>query len=448
MTTNSLKDLEQAIIGNIWNSPDVWDNLAYLCDACNSRFSGTDDERRAGDFIMERFRAYGLENVHAEPFEMRGWQRGEASLNVLSAEGVIPMKTIIALPGTFGCDLEAEIVDVGPGTEADFERLGADAAGKIILTSSDGPGRGDKYRAALAAGAAAFLFANNTPGLLAPTGSIADKLPAAGLAYEPAAKIRRMLKTGPVRARLTIQAEVKTVTARNIVGEIPGTDPSQGFLVACGHYDGHDVCQGAHDNATGSVCLVEAARLLSPLREQMKMGIRFVLFSGEELGLYGSYAYAPAHADEHDQIRLVVNADVLALAMPLVLQTQASPGLADYLRSLPLSEMDLTVNDGPKSFIMNSDHFPFSLAGIQSVWAVTSHGPAGVWIHTASDTLDKVEPRLLRQTAAALVRLLWRMTSQPEGIPQGRKSRDEVRQDLIDYGHDKALRARGEWDFD
>jgi aminopeptidase YwaD len=447
MTAVSNAILEQAMIGELWNSPDLWDNLAYLCDACSSRFAGTEDERRAGDYMMERFRAYGLQNVHAEAFEMRGWERGPASLTVLDGSRAIAMRACIALPGTFGCDIEAEIVDAGQGSPADFERLGNTAAGKIVLTSSDGPGRGDKYLSAIAAGAVAFIFANAHPGLLAPTGSIAEELPGVGLSYEDAAEIRRMLKKNAVRARLTVSATVLNVTARNIVGEIPGSDPQQGWILACGHYDGHDVSQGAQDNAAGSAILVEAARLLAPLREHLKMGIRFVLFSGEELGLYGSYAYAPAHAAEHDQIRLVFNADVLALAMPLVLQTQASPALAAYLRTLALDELDCVVNDGPRSFIMNSDHFPFSLAGIQAVWALTSSAPSGAYIHTAADTLDKVEPRLLRQTAAALTRVLWRMTSDPAGIPQGRKTPDELQKDLAAAGFETALRAAGHWPF-
>lgn len=96
---------------------------------------------------------------------------------------------------------------------------------------------------------------------------------------------------------------------------------------------------------------------------------------------------------------------------------------------------------------MNSDHFPFSLAGIQAIWALTSSAPSGAWIHTAADILDKVEPRLLRQTAASVARLLWRMTSNPEGIPQGRKTAEELQKDLVAAGFEKALRASGKWPF-
>ena len=439
--------LDQEILGEVWTSPHLWANLAYLCDECHGRFAGTEDERRAGDYLLARLQEYGLENVTAEPFEMRGWERGDTRLILLNGEQPIELPCI-ALPGTQGCDLEAEVVDAGPGAPADFERLDASARGKIILTSSAGPGRGEKYQGAIEAGASAFIFSNANPGLLAPTGSIGKDLPGIGLAYEPAARLKRLLAGGPVRARLVLNARVMPVTARNIVAEIPGSAPGEGWILAGGHYDGHDIAQGAQDNAAASVVLLEAARLLAPLQFHLKAGIRFVFFSGEELGLNGSFAYAREHASQLDQLRLVFNADVAGIAMPLVLQTQASPELAAYLRTLPLEDWDAMVNDGPKSFITNSDHFPFSLAGLSAVWAVSTFSHAGGgWVHSGADTLDKVELRTLRQTSGVVARLLLRMAVEPAGLPRGRKSPDEVKKLLIDAGLEKGLRLSGRWPF-
>ena len=435
------------MLGNLWGSPEVWDSLAYLCDVCHGRFAGTADERRARDFLLERLTAYGLNRVAAEPFEMRGWERGEARL-ALVEDGERVALPCMALPGTPGCDLEAEIIDVGQGGAKDFERLGAAVAGKIAFNSADGTSRTEMYRGAAEAGAAAFIFSGGQPGMLVPTGSVNGDLPAIGLAYEGKRRLMRRLAAGPARASLTMTCRVLTVTAYNVVAEIPGNDPSQGWIVAGGHYDGHDIGQAAQDNGAGTAVLLEAARLLSPLRADLKAGIRFVLFSGEELGLYGSYAYARAHAAEFDDVRLVFNADVVAMAMPLVLQTQASPRLAEYFRGLPLTALDATVNDGPGAFIMNSDHFPFSSAGLDSVWAVTSGAPAGAgWVHFSADTLDKVEPRLLKQTAATVARLLLRMAAEPEGLPRGRRPAAEVQKDVVAAGFERNLRYMRRWPF-
>jgi Iap family predicted aminopeptidase len=440
-----IAQLERAMLGDLWTSPDLWNHLAFLCDTCNGRFAGTENERRAGDYLLACLRKYGLVNVIAEPFEMRGWERGGACLTILDGEreSELPCQ---GLPGTRGCDLEAEIVDARQGAAADFQ--GLSAAGKIVLTSSAGPSRGDKYREAIEAGATAFIFSSDQPGMLAPTGSIDQDLPGIGLAYEHAARLKRLLAAGPVRARLSIQARVQPVTARNIIAEIPGTDPGEGWILAGGHYDGHDIAQGAQDNAAGTAILLEAARLLTPLRPHLKAGIRFVFFSGEELGLFGSYTYARVHAGELGQLRLVFNTDVVGMAMPLVLQTQGSPELARYLRSLPLQELDATVNDGPNSLIMNSDHFPFSLAGVAGVWALTSVPPTGHgWVHTSADTLDKLELRTLRQTASTAARLLLRMASEPAGLPRGCKTPEEVKKMVVEAGFEKALRFKGKWPF-
>jgi len=418
-----------------------------LCDQCGSRFATIELERRAGDYIMDCFRRSGLENVHAESFEMPGWERGTAHLVLFDGGAEIEIPCL-ALPGTHPCDLEAEIIDMGVGGPDEYTKLTEPAAGKIVLTNSEGLGRMEKYMAAVEAGAAAFFFGSDQPGMLAPTGSIGKSTPAAGLSREHAARIRRLLAKGPVRARLVLTSSAQPATARNIVGEIPGTDPAQGWIVACGHYDGHDICQGAGDNAAGTAVLMEAARLLAPLREHLQAGIRFVLFSGEELGLYGSYSYAAVHAAEMDSIRAIFNVDVVGMAMPLVLLPQSSPELTAWFKALPLEDLDVKVNDSPKVFIMNSDHFPFSEKGVQAVWAVPSHpASGGGWGHTAADTLDKLEPRLLRQTAASATRLLLRMTACADSLPKVRKTPEQVKQSLIDAGFEKSLRFKDLWPF-
>ena len=445
-----ITSLEKRILGELWTSPDLWNHMLALCDSFNSRFAGTEEERRAGDYMMECFTRYGLENVHPEPFEMPGWERGSARLMALGSSAGAGWIEIpcLALPGTHACELEAELIDIGAGAPDDYAKLSTPAAGKIVLTNSEGLGRMEKYMAAVEAGAAAFLYGSNQPGMLPPTGSIDKDTPAIGLAHEHAARLRRLLAGGSARARLTLTSAAHTVTARNIVAEIPGVDPSQGWIVACGHYDGHDIAQGAGDNAAGVAVLMEAARLLAPLREHLKVGIRFVLFSGEELGLFGSYAYAADHDSAMDSIRAIFNVDVVGMAMPVVLLPQSSPDLTAWFKTLPLEALDVKINDGPKVFIMNSDHFPFCEKGVQAVWAVTSHPTSGGgWGHTAADTLDKVEPRLLRQTAASITRLLARMSTGAESLPTVRKSPEQVKQALTDAGFEKSLRFKNHWPF-
>jgi Zn-dependent M28 family amino/carboxypeptidase len=277
-------------------------------------------------------------------------------------------------------------------------------------------------------------------------GSKPTSLPGVGISLETASLLRRRLENGPVRMRVSVKGGPRTVTARNIVGELPGSDPSAGWIVACGHYDGHDIAQGAQDNATGTAVVLEAARVLAPLRAHLKAGIRFVLFSGEEMGMFGSEAYVRDHPAELDRIRTVFNADIVGLGAPLNLVVQNSPELASYLRGLPLDDLDAQVRDA--RLVPYSDHFSFTLVGISSLMAVTSApGQGHGWAHTAADTLDKVQVRPLREAAATTARILLRMAMEPDALPSQRQTQEAVEQALVAAGVDEPMRVRGVWPF-
>jgi aminopeptidase YwaD len=448
--------LEQELIGDVWTSPALGESMRMLCDVCNGRFAGTEDERRAGQFLLDQMQSYGLENVHAEAFEMRGWVRGNAHLALLGPDGEQELPCL-ALAGSPPGELEAAVIDVGQGAPADFERLGEAVAGKAVLAHARGPHRLEKYAQAIATGARAFLFTNARPGMLIPAGSVGlgepeKELPSLGLSLETGTYLQRLLARAaqgveePLRVKISVGGGPEQVTARNIVGELPGTDPEAGWIVVCGHYDGHDIAQGAQDNATGTAVVLEAARVLSGLRTHLKAGVRFVLFSGEEMGMYGSEAYVRDHPGQLDQIRAVFNADIVGMAAPLRLMVQNSPGLASYLRGLPLAELDAEVNDS--HLVPYSDHFHFTLAGVASLMAVTSSpGEGRGWGHTAADTLDKIELRELRQAAATTARILLYMATSPESLPGERTSPEEVQKALKAAGLEEPMRVRGAWPF-
>ncbi len=448
--TMELIELERRLLGDVGTSPALWESVRYLCDVCNGRFAGTDDERRAGDFLLERFREIGAENVTAESFEMNGWQRGDARL-VLSSLATARDLPCLALPGSPVGQVEAEVIDVGPGTAADFERLGDGVARKVVLADSSGPHRLEKYARSQMNGAAAFIFASTRPGTLAPTGSLSfgkkPPLPGIGVSLETAAFLRRQMDGGPARVQVTVEAKSQTVSARNILAELPGSDPDAGWIVVCGHYDGHDIAQGAQDNATGTALVLETARLLAPMRSHFKAGLRFILFSGEEFGLFGSYAYVRDHPDVLDHIRAVFNADIVGLAAPLILTAQNHPELTAYLRQLPLKDLRAKAED--TRLLAHSDHFPFVLAGVPSIAVMTSfpRSGSGGWIHTTADTLDKLDLRELCEAAGTAARILLRMAMNPDGLPKQRHTEETVRQALIDAGIEESLRVQGEWPF-
>ena len=81
----NLSSLDKTLIAETWTSRELYANLETLCEF-GSRFAGTPSEIQARDFIAEKFRAYGLSNVHLDPFEYLGWWRGTCALNVVAPQ--------------------------------------------------------------------------------------------------------------------------------------------------------------------------------------------------------------------------------------------------------------------------------------------------------------------------------------------------------------------------
>ena len=445
-----LAELERRLLGDIWASPALAESLSYLCDACSGRFAGSQDEQRAGAFLLERFHSNGLENVALESFEMPGWVRGDATLAVIDRADPRHVPCM-ALPGSPSGAVDGRLVDAGRGTSADFERLNEGASGCVVLADSPGPHRLEKYARSCGLGAVGFIFAHSEPGMLIPTGSLslgpdAAPVPGVGVSFETASFLRRLANGTTVRIRVTVDGGPQVVEARNVLAEIPGRDPDAGWIIACAHYDGHDIAQGAQDNATGTAVVLEAARVLAPLRAHLGAGLRFCLFSGEEMGLHGSSAYVRIHSSELGQIRAVLNADVVGLAPPLVVAVQNSPALARYLREDVVGGLDVLLED--RLLTAHSDHFPFVLRGVPACVAHTTSGPdAGSWAHTAADTLDKLDLRELREAAGTMARMLLRMAAAPHGLPRERQSPAAVEQALVEAGLEESLRTQKSWPF-
>ena len=79
---------------------------------------------------------------------------------------------------------------------------------------------------------------------------------------------------------------MNTVAGRGTC-EIPGSErPGQAVILGA-HLDSWDLGTGVTDNGTGSMVVLEAARVLAQSGLKSKRTIRFILWTGEEQGLLG-----------------------------------------------------------------------------------------------------------------------------------------------------------------
>lgn len=432
--------------------------MQTLCDEFNGRFVGSADERNAAAYIAQQLTAYGLANVHTETFEVRGWERGPASLR---ANGH-PLEAI-GLPGTPPCDLTAPLVDLGAGEPADFEKAGRAIKGKIALVRSVGSHRLEKYFRAVRAGCVGFVFAGPDLGSLPHTGSIdfggEASLPGVGIAQETYLRLARMLALGEVNVELNVQARIFPAQGLNVIADVlpagvaadaGALDTRRDYVMLCAHYDGHDIAQGAVDNATGTVAVMEAAKALMQVRDQLKVGIRVALWSGEEIGMIGSGAYAAQHKAELKRLRLVFNCDIVSNPGPLWLGINGvdTDRVTLLFRQLALNKLHELQISGNEVIVPYSDHFPFYMQGVPALMAATPRGQhPGMGPHTPADTLDKVNVHGLRTSTAFVARALLHLASDPAALPARQASRSEVQTALRDAGYDVLLKAQGRWKF-
>lgn len=103
-------------------------------------------------------------------------------------------------------------------------------------------------------------------------------------------------------------------SCQNVIATQTGTVYPNRYWVICGHLDSTSPnpsynAPGADDNASGSAAVVEAARIMS--QYQFEYTVKYMLFGGEEQGLYGSDYYATQAAAAGDSIMGVVNMDMI-----------------------------------------------------------------------------------------------------------------------------------------
>ncbi|MBE2223140.1 MAG: M20/M25/M40 family metallo-hydrolase [Anaerolineae bacterium] len=446
--TNPFLSLDRHIMGDVYTTTEVMDNLTILCDDFGSRFGGTPGEKLAADFMKAKLEAYGLSNVHLEPIEYTGWRRGDVKLEILEPiQAVLPC---ITLPHSPPCELEGIIVDLGDGAPEDFDKRADEIKGNIVMTTSEVKPKGstrwvhrmEKNGRAIIAGATGFIFVNHYPGFGPATGGIghadgASLIPGISLAMEDGAFLQRLIKrNGRVKIRLTSTDQIEPMTSWNVVAELPGTKyPEQLVMLGC-HYDGHDISQGAADPASGTVALIEAARVLAQYGADTPATIRFLLWGVEEIGLIGSTQYVEKHADELDNVRFYLNMDMAgAMANPGIVLNKW-PDLETLLLEWS-DEMALPFGI-EQSINAHSDHYPFLIAGVPTggIGSVGSKERSGRgYGHTRYDTLDKVDLRNLREASALAARLAYRM-AMAENWPAARRSQ-EIVAELLDNPENK-----------
>ena len=440
-------NLDREIIADAYTSTEALDTLVELCDSFGPRFAGSNAERGAGEFVLQRLRGTALANVHAESVSYRGWtSSGRARLAAVSPrKKSLDCIELPYSPSTRARGLEAEVIDLGDGTPEDFDHCKRAIRGRIVLVTSDTPPtskrwihRAEKFGRAVKAGAAGFIYANHYDGLLPATGCLRfgrqAEIPGVAIAKETRAELLRLKSDGPLTVNIITTGRTKAATSSNIIGEIRGATHPDELIIVGGHYDTHSLCEGASDNGTGVVTVIEAARLLAPHAARIERTIRFCAFAAEEIGLVGSHGYVLRHRREMARVRFMFNVDCIPDDRRKGLTVHGRPRMRAWAGQLGREmSYDLPFADKVTPY---SDNHPFYLAGVPcATLGNAAKAPSGRgWGHTAADTVDKISLRDMQEAGEITARLLHRIAN-ARTWPWKRMPAAQIRRQLADGGY-------------
>jgi hypothetical protein len=203
----------------------------------------------------------------------------------------------------------------------------------------------------------------------------------------------------------------------NVVAVMPGKSLPGEIIVIGGHYDSvaNDAynAPGADDNASGTACILECARVLSA--HEFDRTIVFIAFGAEEQGLLGSKHYAAGTAVNGDNIVAMVNVDMIGYVAPGddldldIIKNAPSTWLRDRAVTVAGAYVpSLAVVDGSIPVGAGSDHLPFWDNGYNAIMFFEDTDESSPYIHTPEDSIGPSynSPLLASQSIRVAVALL------------------------------------------
>jgi carboxypeptidase Q len=461
---SSFASADAQILGEIREHSQAMENLEYLSDNIGQRLTGSPQLKQANEWTRDKFTQYGLANAHLEPWTIaRSWTRGTARARIVSpAEHPLTIAAAGWSPSTPGV-VQGPVVYFDAKKKEEFAKFHGKLQGAIVIYQEPAtlspappadpkaaalrpmqepppkmgePPAPDPYEAILQAakertefwkqeGVIAVLRDSAKPhGLLNMTDVSLEKygvgpIPAAFVTGEGYRMIFRMLKHGPVKVEVEMTNMIgdKLMEVYNTVAEIRGSEKPDEMVIIGAHLDSWDLGTGSTDNGTGSMAVLEAARTLAKLNLKPKRTIRFVLFTGEEQGLYGSQEYVKAHQSELEKVSAVLVHDtgtgrVMTLGLHDNYQDRE---LVDEVLA-PLHELKLLEPSISRSF--GTDHLSFDEVGVPGFYCVQELAEYRLTHHSQSDTFDKAWKDDLNQGAQVLAAWAYNTAQLPAMLPR------------------------------
>ncbi len=338
------------------NENSQLEQLAHeLIDVIGPRLVGTPQMKAAHDWAVATYKKWGIEAKNEEWGKWRGWQRGITHIDMVEPRVVSLSGMQLAWnPSTGPKGITANLIALPMVSDSlEFVKWLPNAKGKFVMVSMEQPtGRPDynweefatpesfdkmkKHRDSLEeawrqnfrnigytsrninealekAGAVGIVQSRWSDGFGANKifSAGTKKIPAVDISLEDYGMLYRMVEHGD-NPKIKIVAESKelgTVPTFNTIATIPGKELPNEYVILSAHFDSWDGATGATDNGTGTITMLEAARILKKVYPNPKRTIIVGHWGSEEQGLNGSASFVEDHPDIVENMQALFNQD-------------------------------------------------------------------------------------------------------------------------------------------
>lgn len=338
------------------NSHSQLQILAHeLFDKIGPRLVGTPQMQKANDWAIDKYTGWGITARNEKWGEWKGWERGITHIDMLSPRVKSLEGTQLSWsPSTKGKAVKAEIVIIPDVQDSlAFQNWLPNVKGKFVMISMNQPtGRPDDnwlqfatkesfdklkkerseqteaWRKRLSktgyssrmlplllekAGAVGVLTSSWSSGFGVDKifNAYTTKIPTVDIALEDYGTLYRLVESGdnPIISIETASKDLGMVPSFNTIAEIKGTEKPDEYVMLSAHFDSWDGAQGATDNGTGTLTMMEAMRILKLVYPNPKRTILVGHWGSEEQGLNGSRSFVEDHPEIVSKLQALFNQD-------------------------------------------------------------------------------------------------------------------------------------------
>jgi len=211
---------------------------------------------------------------------------------------------------------------------------------------------------------------------------------------------------------LSVYLPVQIYKSKNVEATLKGNNEDSEMIIFSAHYDTVKVSPGANDDGSGVAAVLVAAKILSQF--EFNRTIKFVCFSGEEIGLLGSRAYVEEIYEDDQELLVAFNADMIGYAETAqggetvrVYPCEDTLWIKDKIREIN-TNYDINFNISgdwilePGGQRYGSDFYDFLLYGYDVITFFEEESNRS-YFHTPEDTIEHVNFSYLVNTTKLII---------------------------------------------